>query len=71
MCVEEAACLLGCHPETVRRALRKGTLPDSRTKPRGRYRIRRGDVELLAARQTEPYDPIADAQDIAQRRRRT
>ena len=57
MSVEQAACLLGRHPETVRRALRKGTLPDSRTKSRGRYRIRRGDVELLAAFAPSPRHP--------------
>jgi excisionase family DNA binding protein len=68
--VEEAATLLGKHPETIRRAVRKGTLPDDRSKPRGRMHIRRGDLELLAGPRTKGYDPIADAHDIAQRRRK-
>ena len=67
--VEEAATLLGKHPETIRRAVRKGALPDDRSKPRGRMHIRRGDLELLAGPRTEGYDPVADAQDIARRRR--
>jgi len=67
--VEEAAQLLGRHPETIRRAVRKGALPDGRTNPRGRLRIRRGDLQALAAPAPARYDPVADAQDIAQRRR--
>lgn len=66
--VEEAADLLGKHPESVRRAIRSGTLPDTRTKPRSRMRIRRGDLNLLAAPRNRQYDPVADAHDIAQRR---
>ena len=66
--VEEAANLLGKHPETIRRAVRKGALPDDRTKRRGRMHIRRGDLELLAGPRPGAYDPVADAQDIAQRR---
>jgi excisionase family DNA binding protein len=68
--VEEAAAILGRHPETIRRAVRKGALPDDRSKPRGRMHIRRGDLELLAGPRTKGYDPIADAHDIAQRRRK-
>ncbi len=67
--VEEAAAVLGRHPETIRRAVRRGALPDGRTKPRGRHRIRRGDLEMLAAPDPGRYDPHADAQDIARRRR--
>jgi excisionase family DNA binding protein len=67
--VEEAATLLGKHPETIRRAVRKGTLPDGRSKPRGRLRIRRGDLDVLAGPGAGRYDPVADAQDIARRRR--
>lgn len=67
--VEEAAAILGRHPETIRRAVRAGTLPDGRTKARGRHRIRRGDLEALAAPNSRTYDPNADAQDIARRRR--
>ncbi len=68
--VEEAASLLGRHPETIRRAIRKGALPDERSKPRGRMHIRRGDLGLLAGHRGREYDPVADAHDIAQRRRK-
>ena len=67
--VQEAAAILGKHPETIRRAIRSGALPDTRANPRGRHRLRRGDLPLLAAPGTGPYDPQADAQDIARRRR--
>ena len=67
--VEEAAALLGKHPETIRRAVRKGTLPDGRSTPRGHHRIRRGDLDVLAGPGAGRYDPVADAQDIARRRR--
>lgn len=67
--VVEAARASHKHPETIRRAVRKGTLPDGRINPRGRVRIRRGDLELLAGASRKRYDPLADAQDIAQRRR--
>lgn len=67
--VEEAAALLHRHPETIRRAVRSGVLPDRRSNPRGQHRIRRGDLEKLAHPGTGSYDPIADAQDIARRRR--
>lgn len=67
--VGEAAALLGKHPETIRRAVRKGAIPDGRSSPRGHLRIRRGDLATLAGDQADRYDPVADAQDIAQRRR--
>ena len=67
--VVEAAELANRHPETIRRAVRKGTLPDGRANPRGHLRIRRGDLQALAAPAPARYDPVADAQDIAQRRR--
>jgi hypothetical protein len=68
--VEQAAALLGKHPETIRWAVRRGALPDDRSKPRGRMHIRRGDLELLAGPRAGGYDPIADAHGIAQRRRK-
>jgi hypothetical protein len=68
--VEQAAALLGKHPETIRRAVRKGALPDDRSRPHGRIHIRRGDLELLAGPQTKGYDPVADAHGIAQRQRK-
>ena len=67
--VEAAAVILGRHPETIRRAVRKGALPDGRSTPRGRHRIRRGDLDRLAGHRGKSYDPNADAQDIARRRR--
>jgi len=67
--VEEAAAVVGKHPETIRRAVRTGALPDGRANPRGRHRIRRGDLDRLAAPRGRAYDPNADAQDIARRRR--
>jgi excisionase family DNA binding protein len=67
--VEEAAAALHRHPETIRRAVRSGVLPDRRSSPRGHHRIRRGDLEKLVHPGSQTYDPNADAQDIARRRR--
>jgi hypothetical protein len=67
--VGQAAAILGRHPETIRRAVRRGTVPDGRSRPRGQHRIRRGDLDVLAAPKSRRYDPKADAQDIARRRR--
>ena len=67
--VDEAAALTGRHPETIRRALRSGDLPDRRDKPRGHYRVRRGDLASFASSDSRPYDARADAQDIAQQKR--
>ena len=55
--------------ETVRRALRRGTIPDLRPAGKGRHKLRRRDLERLAAPSSAPYDPVADAQDIARLRR--
>ncbi len=68
--VGEAAREAGRCEETIRRAVRAGTVPDRRASPHGRHKIRRRDVQNLAARPTRPYDPDADAQDIARLRRR-
>ena len=65
----QAAREAGRCQETVRRAIREGALPDRRATPRGRHRIRRGDLHKLAAQETRPYDPDTDAQDIARLRR--
>jgi len=67
--VEEAATITGRHPETIRRALRSGDLPDRRQNPRGHYRVRRSDLALFASPDPQPYDARADAQDIAQLKR--
>ncbi|NIM49326.1 MAG: helix-turn-helix domain-containing protein [Gemmatimonadales bacterium] len=67
--VSEAARAMEVCEETIRRAVRHGDLPDRRPHPKGRHRIRRGDLEKLAATHPKPYDAHADAQDIARRRR--
>jgi hypothetical protein len=66
----EAAQETGRCEETIRRLVRAGAIPDRRTNPRGRHRIRRGDLQTVAAPESRPYDPAADAQSIAQLRRK-
>ena len=66
----EAAVETGRCEETIRRAVRDGTIPDRRANPKGRHRVRRGDLHKLATPPTHPYDPDADAQDIARLRRK-
>ena len=65
----EAALETGRCEETIRRAVRDGTIPDRRASPHGRHKIRRRDLQKLAAPPTHPYDPDADAQGIARLRR--
>ena len=67
--VAQAAREKGVCEETIRRALRRGVIPDRRPEGRGRYRVLRGDLQRLAATDPKPYDVHADAQDIARRRR--
>jgi len=45
-------------------------IPDRRANPRGRHKIRRGDLQTLATPSARAYDPDADAQDIARLRRK-
>ena len=66
----EAAHETGRCEETIRRAVRDGTMPDRRANPKGHIRVRRGDLEKLAAANARPYDPSADAQSIAKLRRK-
>jgi hypothetical protein len=66
----EAAGEKGVCDETIRRAVRAGAIPDRRANPRARHKIRRGDLQKLAAPSASPYDPSADAQDIARLRRK-
>jgi hypothetical protein len=66
----EAAIETGRCEETIRRAVRDGTIPDRRANPKGRHRVRRGDLQKLAAPPTGRYDPDADAQNIARLRRK-
>jgi hypothetical protein len=65
-----AAAEQGVSPETIRRAVRGGRLPDRRPNPRGALKIRRGDLQRIATPPSAPYDPVADAQDIARLRRK-
>ena len=67
--VAEAAEATGLCEESIRRAVREGTLPDRRPNLRGRHRIRRGDLQEFATRRGRPYNANADAQDIARLRR--
>jgi len=66
----EAALETGRCEETIRRAVRDGTIPDRRANPKGRHRVRRGDLNRVAESPGPPYDPITDAQGIAQLRRK-
>ena len=68
--IHEAAQQKGVCEETIRRAVRDGRIPDRRANPRGRHRVRRGDLEHVADSPGRPYDPDADAQDIARFRRK-
>jgi hypothetical protein len=68
--IHEAAREKGVHEETIRRAVRDGRIPDRRANPKGRHRVRRGDLNRVAETPGPPYDPITDAQGIAQLRRK-
>ncbi len=68
--IHEAAREKGVHEETIRRAVRDGRIPDRRANPKGRHRVRRGDLNRVADSPGPPYDPITDAQSIAQLRRK-
>ena len=66
----EAARETGVCDETIRRAVRAGRIPDRRANPKGRHRVRRGDLKRVADSPGPPYDPTTDAQSIAQLRRK-
>ena len=68
--IHEAAREKGVHEETIRRAVRDGRIPDRRANAKGRHRVRRGDLNRVAETPGLPYDPITDAQGIAQLRRK-
>ena len=68
--IHEAAREKGVCEETIRRAVRDGLIPDRRANPKGRHRIRRGDLNRVAETPGPPYDPVTDAQGIAQLRRK-
>lgn len=67
--IPEAAAVIGCVEETVRRKVREGLLSDTRANPRGHMRVKRGEFQRVAGKKTRKYDPIADAQDVAKLRR--
>ena len=68
--IHEAAREKGVCEETIRRAVRDGRIPDRRANPKGRHRVRRGDLNRVAESAGPPYDPVTDAQGIAQLRRK-
>ncbi len=68
--IHEAAREKGVCEETIRRAVRDGRIPDRRANPKGRHRVRRGDLDRVADAPDPPYDATADAQSIAQLRRK-
>jgi uncharacterized protein (DUF2267 family) len=68
--IHEAAQEEGVCEETIRRAVRDGRIPDRRANPKGRHRVRRGDLNRVAESSGRPYDPPTDAQSIAQLRRK-
>ena len=68
--IHEAAREKGVCEETIRRAVRGGRIPDRRANPKGRHRVRRGDLDRVAEAPGRPYDPTTDAQGIAQLRRK-
>ena len=68
--IHEAAHEKGVCEETIRRAVRDGRIPDRRANPKGRHRVRRGDLNRVADSPGPPYDPVTDAQGIAQLRRK-
>ncbi len=68
--IHEAAREKGVCEETIRRAVRDGRIPDRRSNPKGRHRVRRGDLNRVADSPGPPYDPVTDAQGIAQLRRK-
>ena len=68
--IHEAAREKGVCEETIRRAVRGGRIPDRRANPKGRHRVRRGDLDRVADSPGPPYDPVTDAQGIAQLRRK-
>lgn len=54
----EAAQEKGVCEETIRRAVRDGRIPDRRANPKGRHRVRRGDLERVAPRTVDrPVNP--------------
>ena len=67
--IHEAAREKGVCEETIRRAVRDGRIPDRRANPKGRHRVRRGDLNRVADSPAPSYDPVTDAQGIAQLRR--
>src|SRR5438874_12842734 len=68
--IHQAAREKGVCEETIRRAVRDGRIPDRRANPKGRHRVRRGDLNRVADSPAPPYDPVTDAQGIAQLRRK-
>ncbi|WP_161494101.1 helix-turn-helix domain-containing protein [Microcella alkaliphila] len=58
--IGEAAAIAQLHPDTIRRAVKRGQIPFTTT-PGGQYRFRRTDIEALVA----PTGSLADGGDAA------
>src|SRR6266851_8336009 len=52
--IHEAAHEKGVCEETIRRAVRDGRIPDRRANPKGRHRVRRGDLDRVADSPARP-----------------
>lgn len=65
---EDVAAMMEQSTETVRRKVRSGVIPDTRTCKKGRMSVRRRDALRLVPGKQSGYDPVTDAQDIAQLR---
>src|SRR6266851_5939180 len=52
--IHEAAREKGVCEETIRRAVRDGRIPDRRANPKGRHRVRRGDLDGVADSPARP-----------------
>jgi hypothetical protein len=62
--VEEASAMTGVNPETVRRAVRRGDLPDGRSSKHQNIRIRKNDLPKLAARKRAARKPTSKSNAV-------
>src|SRR5437899_12889796 len=68
--IHEAAREKGVCEETIRRAGRDGRIRDRSANPKGRHRVRRGDLNRVADSPAPPYDPDTEPQGSAPPRRK-
>ena len=67
--VDEAATLLGCHPNTIRNRIKDGTLPAFKM-GRWVWRIAGDDIKRLAAPQNAIKNKVDTNRNIEKRSRR-